>query len=38
LVKEDIFPITSFGGKVLQIPILIYAMFKAELLPELAPN
>ena len=38
LVKEDIFAVAAFGREVLEVAILIYAVFAAELLPEFAAN
>lgn len=38
LVVEDIFPITAFCRKVLEVAILIDAVFLTELLPKLATD
>lgn len=38
LIEEDIFPVSAFCREVLKIAILVYTVFAAELLPELASN
>ncbi len=38
LVKEDVFPIPSLGGKVFQIAILADTVLLTQLLPELTAN
>jgi hypothetical protein len=38
LVVKDIFAVAAFGRKVLEVPVLVDAMFLAKLLPELTAN
>ena len=38
LIKEDILAITAFCCEILQVSILVDAVFLTELLPELAPD
>ena len=38
LVEEDVLAIAALGGKVLEVSILVDAMFLAKLLPELTAN
>jgi hypothetical protein len=38
LVEEDVFPVTAFGRKVLEVAVGVDAVFLAELLPELLAN
>lgn len=38
LVEEDIFAVAAGGRKVFEIPVLVDAVFKAELLPELGAD
>ena len=38
LVIEDVFAVTAFGRKVLEVPVLVDAVLLAQLLPELATD
>lgn len=38
LIVEDIFAITAFSCKILEVPVLADSVLLAELLPELAAN
>jgi hypothetical protein len=38
LIEENVFPVAAFRCEVLQVPVLVYAMFTAQLLPELTPH